>query len=68
MKVELKLYQDEEWLRQMLDEQDKLLSEIADLCEVSLSTVSRWAARFEIRKIRTYSGDRSGPNNPFWKG
>ncbi|MCG2689870.1 HNH endonuclease [Candidatus Parcubacteria bacterium] len=68
MKVELKLYRDEDWLREMLDEEEKFLSEIADMCEVSLSTISRWAAKFEIREIRTYSGDRSGPNNSFWKG
>ncbi|MBM4177494.1 HNH endonuclease [Candidatus Gribaldobacteria bacterium] len=52
----------------MLENEDKLLSEIAEICEVSLSTISRWAARFEIREIRPYSGDKSGPNNPFWKG
>lgn len=77
MKVEVKTkqnslsakpYQKEDWLREMLEEEDKLLSEIAEICEVSLSTISRWAARFEIREIRPYSGDRSGSNNPFWKG
>lgn len=65
---EIKLYQDENWLREMLDEEEKMISEIAEMCEVSLSTISRWAARFEIREIRPYLGDRAGANNPFWKG
>jgi len=66
--IEIKLYQDASWLREMLDEEEKFLSEVAEICEVSLSTVSRWAARFEIREVRHYSGDKTGANNPFWKG
>ena len=68
MKVPIKKrYQSEDWLRRKFEDEDLLLCQIAELCEVSLTTISRWAARFEIREVRPYSGDRHGQNNPYWK-
>lgn len=69
MKIPIKKsYQNENWLRGKFEEEELLLSQIAELCEVSLTTISRWAAKFEIREVRPYSGDRHGENNPYWKG
>ena len=69
MKVPIKKrYQREDGLRRKFEDEDLLLCQIAELCEVSLTTISRWAARFEIREVRPYSGDRHGQNNPYWKG
>lgn len=41
-------YKDEEWLRNRYCEDGKSLSEIADICKVSVSTISYWADRYDI--------------------
>jgi len=66
--MELEKYKNKNWLEEKLAQDALLLSEIAEICEVSITTISRWAARFEIREIRHYEIDRRGANNPFWKG
>lgn len=63
-----KKYQDKDWLLEKLFEEHLCVSEIAEECDVSITTVSRWAAYFEIREIRPYKGDKKGSKNPYWKG
>ncbi|MDD5433648.1 MAG: HNH endonuclease [Candidatus Pacebacteria bacterium] len=63
-----KPYQNKDWLYKMFFVESFSVSEIAQDCEVSITTISRWAEKFDIREIRQYSGDRKGPNNPYWKG
>lgn len=63
-----KPYQNKDWLYKMYFVESFTVSEIAQDCEVSITTISRWAEKFDIREIRQYSGDRKGPNNPYWKG
>jgi len=63
-----KPYQKKDWLCRKYIKEELTISEIAEECGVNITTVSRWAARFEIREPRPYEADRSGPNNPFWKG
>ncbi len=60
-------YLDKNWLLgQHLE--GKSVSTIARECGVAVTTVSRWMAQFDIRKIRNYSGDKKGAKNPFWSG
>lgn len=66
--MESEKYKNKNWLEEKLEQDALLLSEIAQICEVSITTISRWAARFEIREIRHYEVDRKGENNPYWKG
>lgn len=63
-----KLYQNKDWLYKMYFLESFTISEIAQDCEVSITTISRWAEKFDIREIRPYKGDKRGANNPFWKG
>jgi len=63
-----KPYQNKDWLYKMYFVESFTISEIAQDCEVSITTISRWAEKFDIREIRPYKGDKKGPNNPFWKG
>ena len=63
-----KNYQDKSWLHKKYLIEELTISEIAQTCGVNITTISRWAARFEIREVRPYEADRSGPNNPYWKG
>jgi len=63
-----KNYQNKNWLCKKYITEELTISEIALNCGVNITTISRWAARFEIREVRPYEADRSGPNNPYWKG
>ncbi|MCL5011016.1 MAG: HNH endonuclease [Patescibacteria group bacterium] len=63
-----KQYQNKSWLYRKYVEEEFTVSEIAQVCGVNITTVSRWAAKFEIREIRPYEADRKGENNPYWKG
>lgn len=64
----MKKYQDKKWLREKYCREKLSVSEIAKKCGVAITTISRWAARFKIRKIRPYKGSRKGPQNPYWGG
>jgi len=64
----IKKYQDKNWLYEKYYKEELCVSEIAGKCGVGITTISRWAARFEIRKIRPYKGSRKGPQNPYWAG
>lgn len=61
-------YKNKEWLCVKYFEEHLLISEIADECGVSITTVSRWAVKFNIREKRPYRGNKKGENNPYWKG
>ncbi len=61
-------YSDKKWLQTRYCEKKMSVSEIADECGVAVTTVSRWAARFNIRKIKPYSGSKKGSQNPYWNG
>lgn len=43
-------YRDEAWLREKYEDEGMWMSDIADLCGCSISTVSRWMDRFGIEK------------------
>lgn len=64
----MKKYQDKGWLYKKYCKEELSLSEIAKECGVEITTVSRWAAKFEIRKIRVYKGNHRGSKNPYWDG
>ncbi len=64
----MKRYQDKNWLRTKYCEEKLSVSEIAKECGVNITTISRWTARFKIRKIRFYRGSHKGPQNPYWRG
>jgi len=68
MKKDNKKYQEKDWLSEKLFEENLCVSKIAEECGVSITTISRWAAYFEIREIRPFTGDRKGAKNPYWKG
>ncbi|NQU82982.1 MAG: HNH endonuclease [Parcubacteria group bacterium] len=68
MRKNKKIYQNKDWLLKMLIDENLCVSKIATECDVSITTISRWAAYFEIREIRPYSGDNKGSKNPYWKG
>ncbi len=61
-------YKNKDWLLVKIIEENLLISEIADECNVCITTISRWAVRFDIREKRPYKGDKRGENNPYWKG
>lgn len=61
-------YKKKEWLCEKYFEERLLISEIADECGVSITTISRWAVKFNIREKRPYEGNKKGENNPYWKG
>ncbi len=61
-------YKNKEWLLIKITQDHLLISEIADECDVSITTISRWAVRFDIREKRPYKGNKKGRNNPYWKG
>lgn len=63
-----KPYRNKNWLYKMYYKESFSVSQIAENCEVSITTISRWAEKFDIREIRPYKGDKKGPNNPYWKG
>jgi len=67
MEIE-KQYQDKKWLCKKYISEELTITEIAEECGVNITTISRWAAKFEIREVRPYEGDKSGSNNPHWKG
>ncbi len=61
-------YKNKGWLITKYEEEHLLISEIAGECQVSITTISRWAAKFSIREKRPYKGDKRGERNPYWKG
>jgi hypothetical protein len=65
---DIKKYQDKKWLRIQYYEKKLSVSEIAKECGTGITTISRWASRFEIREMRPYKGNRKGPENPYWRG
>ena len=64
----MKKYFDKKWLQIKYCEEELSVSEIAKECGVGITTISRWAAKFKIRKIKPYRGSRKGPENPYWGG
>lgn len=68
MLKEEKKYFNKEWLELKYHEEHLCISEIAKECGTGNTTISRWLARFEIRKIKPYKGSRKGPENPYWNG
>ena len=64
----MKVYQDKNWLDEKLHKEGLSVSQIAKECGTGLTTISRWAARFDIRKIKHKKGRGRGPENPYWKG
>lgn len=64
----MKKYQDKGWLYEKYYKEELCISEIAKECGVGITTISRWAAKFRIREIRTYKGSHKGPQNPYWRG
>ena len=64
----MKKYQDKNWLYGKYYKEELYISEIAKECEVGITTISRWAAKFEIREIRDYKGSHKGSQNPYWRG
>ena len=64
----MKKYQDKSWLYGKYYKEEMCISEIAKECEVGITTVSRWAAKFRIREIRIYKGSHRGSQNPYWGG
>ena len=61
-------YNDKKWLRHKYYEEKLTISEIAEECGVAITTISRWAAKFKIRKIKPYNGSHKGSQNPYWGG
>jgi len=66
----MKSYQDKDWLYKKLYREGLSVSQIARECGTGLTTISRWAARFGIRKMRPckWMIGRKGPKSPYWKG
>jgi len=64
----MKNYQDNAWLYKKYCKENLSILDIAKECKTSITTISRWLAKFKIRTIRSYRGSRRGPANPYWKG
>jgi len=64
----IKKYQNKKWLWVQYSERNLTVSQIAKKCGTGITTISRWAARFEIREMNPYKGSRKGPENPYWRG
>jgi len=64
----VKKYQEKKWLYKKYAIEKLSVSEIAEECSVGITTVSRWASKFEIREMRPYKGSRKGSQNPYWGG
>jgi len=59
-------YQDKEWLKQKYHKEGLNQSEIADICDVSRSTIGRWMDKHDIETRNT--GQPSGDDHPDYSG
>ena len=63
-----KKYFNKKWLEGQYTK-GKSVTEIAKKCGVTVTTISRWLAVFNIRQKNHYPAiNRRGNNNPFWNG
>lgn len=62
-----KKYLNKEWLEKEYDKVNSV-SKIAKECGVALTTISRWLEHFDIRVRNSYTGNKKGQNNPYWRG
>lgn len=61
-------YKNKNWLYKKINNEKLSISEIAKQCGVAVTTISRWAAKFKLRKIGHHNVDRHGSRNPYWNG